>query len=400
MTLPFAPDDPQFYLADPHAVFKRLRAEDPLAWYEAGEFWCATKHADVRAVSANPRIFSSAHGTQIFEVAIRRDGGQPENAENMATALIQMDPPAHNQHRKLLIQGLTSRAVEKLEPRIREITRQSLDVISPGETADFVEHVAIPLPMLVIAELLGVPTEDRHRFRVWSDIMIEAGGGGVNEKILATITEIYRYFADQLEEHRTSPRDDILSILLAAEVDGQKLTQGDILMFCMVLLVAGNETTRNLISGGALALLEHPDQKQRLVDERELIPNAVEEMLRWVTPVMNFVRRATTDTELRGRKIANGDYIALFYGSANRDEEVFGDDADVFDIGRENASQNLAFGHGEHLCMGAPLARLEARVMFEELLARFPNLELAAPVQRLPSVLINGIVEMPVVFNP
>lgn len=400
MALPFAPDDPDFYLADPHAVFKRLRAEEPLTWYRAGEFWCATKHADVREISANPKIFSSEHGTQIFEVAIRRDGGQPENAENMAIPLIQMDPPLHNKHRKLLIQGLTSRAVLGLEPRIREITRQSLDAISPGEIKDFVEHVAIPLPMMVIAELLGVPTEDRGRFRVWSDVMIEAGGGGLNERILATITEIYHYFAEQIEEHRASPRADILSTLLSAEVDGENLTQGDILMFCMVLLVAGNETTRNLISGGALALLENPDQKQRLVEEPELIPNAVEEMLRYVTPVMNFVRRATADTELRGRKIAKGDYVALFYGSANRDEEVFGDDADSFDVLRENASQNLAFGHGEHLCMGAPLARMEARVMFEELLARFPNFMLAAPAQRLSSVLINGVVKMPVVFNP
>ena len=400
MALPFAPDDPAFYLADPHAVFKRLRAEDPLTWYEAGGFWCATLYADVREISVNPRIFSSAHGTQIFEVAIRRDGGHPENAENMATPLIQMDPPLHNQHRKLLIKALTLRAVKQLEPRIREITRKSLKAISPGATADFVEHVAIPLPMLVIAELLGVPSEDRGRFRVWSDVMIEAGGGGVNKKILATITELYGYFAEQLEEHRTSPRDDILSTLLTAEVDGKELTQADILMFCMVLLVAGNETTRNLISGGALALAENPDQKRRLLDDPELIPNAVEEMLRWVTPVMNFVRRATADTELRGRKIAKGDYVGLFYGSANRDEEVFGDDADAFDVGRESASQNLAFGHGEHLCMGASLARLEARVMFEELLARFPNFELAGPVKRLPSILINGVVEMPVVFNP
>ena len=400
MTLPFAPDDPQFYLADPNAVFKRLRSEDPLAWYEPGEFWCATKHADVREISANPKIFSSEHGTQIFEIPIRRDGGQPENSENMAQPLIQMDPPLHNQHRKLLIQELTVRAVQGLEPRIREITRQSLDAISPGETKDFVEHVAIPLPMLVIAELLGVPTDDWARFRIWSDIMIEAGGGGVNEKILATITDIYRYFSERLKEHTESPREDILSTLLTAEIDGKRLEHGDILMFCMVLLVAGNETTRNLISGGARALLENPDQKQLLVDDPERIPNGVEEMLRYVTPVMNFVRRATADTELRGHKIAKGDYVALFYGSANRDEEVFGDDSDSFDVLRETASQNLAFGHGEHLCMGAPLARMEARVMFEELLTRFPNLKPAGPAEQLSSILINGVVKMPVAFNP
>ncbi len=400
MSPSFAPDDPEFYLSDPHAIFKRLRAEDPLAWYEAGKFWCATKHADVKEISVNPGLFSSEQGTQIFEIALRRDRGQLENTEKMATALIQMDPPRHNQHRKLLIQGFTPRVIRGLEPRIREITRQSLAAIAPGETKDFVEHVAIPLPMLVIAELLGVPGEHRGRFRVWSDVMIEAGGGGVNPKILATIGEIFDYFEEHIEDRRTSPRDDIISTLLTAEVDGEKLAKGDLLMFCMVLLVAGNETTRNLISGGALALLEHPDQRQRLVEEPTLIPNAVEEMLRWVTPVMNFVRCATADTELRGHKIAKGDYVALFYGSANRDEEVFGDDADAFDIGRKNASQHLALGHGEHLCMGASLARLEARVMFEELLARFPNFKLAGPVQRLPSILINGIVEMPVVFNP
>jgi cytochrome P450 len=394
----FQPDKPEFYLSDPDTTFRRLRAEDPLPWYEEGGFWCVTRHADVQAVSVDPKRFCSGDGTQIFEIANPRDaiGAVGE----MAPSIIQMDPPQHNLHRKLVIKGFTPLVMKRLEGRIREIAIESLGRVPRGETVDFVESVAIPLPMWVIAELLGVPAGDQASFRKWSDAMIVAGGGGFGEETVATIGELFAYFSEELWSRRKDPRDDILSTLLAAEIEGTKLNEQEILMFCMTLLVAGNETTRNLISGGALTLLDHPDQHDLLVAEPQRIPNAVEEMLRWVTPVRTFARRATRDTELRGKPVAKGDFLVLLYGSANRDEEVFGETAHLFDVTRENASRHLAFGHGEHLCMGASLARLEARVLFEELFARLPHFELAGPAVPLSSVLMNGIVEMPVVFEP
>jgi len=230
--------------------------------------------------------------------------------------------------------------------------------------------------------------------------MVVAGGGvGFSESTQAALAELFAYLQKTVDERRRAPRDDLISLLLAAELDGEHLDDGEILMFAMTLLVAGNETTRNLISGGSLALLEHPDQKQLLRRDPSLIPNAVEEMLRWVSPVRTFCRSATQPTELHGKRIEEGQYLLLLYGSANRDEAVFGDDADRFDVTRENGRRHVAFGYGEHLCMGASLARLEARVMFEELLGRLPEFELAGAVRPLPSSLMNGIVEMPVTFK-
>jgi cytochrome P450 len=367
-------------------------------WYEPGPFWCVTRHADVQRVSRSPRVFRSGHGTQIFQIPLVLEGA-PAGVEGLAKSIIQMDPPEHNRHRKRVIRAFTPRMVRALEPRIREITVESLAQIPPGESVDFVEAVSTPLSMLVIAEMLGVPGEDREDFRRWSDVMIEAGGGGVSEATVTTVAELFAYFGDKLRERRRRPRGDLLSALGAAEIDGEKLSEAQILMFCLTLLVAGNETTRNLISGGARALLEHPEQKRRLIDDPGLIPNAVEEMLRWVTPVRNFARRATRDTELGGRRIAEGDFAVLFYGSANRDEAVFGPEADRFDVAREDAARHVAFGFGEHLCMGASLARLETRVMFEELLARLPHFEPAGPVEPLRSTVINGVERMPVVFK-
>jgi len=397
MDVNFAPDRPEFYLGDPHAAFRRLRSQDPVPWYPDGRFWCVTKHADLQRVSVTPKVFSSAQGTQLFEIPARQRG--EINVLEDAPSIIRMDPPEHNRHRKLVIQAFTPRIVQALEPRIRELARASLDAVTPGEQVDFVEAVAIPTPMLVIAELLGVPSDDRWDFRRWSDAMIEAGGGGTTETTVATLGEVYGYFSEKIAERRRAPQDDLLSTLLAAEIDGQKLSDPEILIFCLTLLVAGNETVRNLVSVGAWTLLQHPDQKRQLVDDPTLIPNAVEELLRWVAPVQTFVRRATRDVQLRDKQIEKDDFVVLLYGSANRDEEVFGGDAECFDIRRSSASRHLSFGFGEHLCMGASLARMEARVLFEELLSQLPDFELSGPVERLSSVLMNGLVQMPVVFK-
>jgi len=394
----FAPDQVSFYLGDPHAAFRQLRATDPLHWYAAGSFWCATRHAEVSEISRRPRTFSSAHGTQLFEVPTRL-AAQTVAMEELAPSIIRMDPPAHNRHRKLVISAFTPRMVAALEPRVRALARECVAAVRPGEVFDFVEQIAIPLPMFVIAELLGVPSSDYGDFRRWSDAMIEAGSSGPSADTLATSAELFVYMIAKAAERRSAPREDVLSKLALAELDGARLGDAELAVFCLTLLVAGNETTRNLISGGMHALLEDPTQWEKLCADPSLLPNAVEEMLRFVSPIQNFVRRVQADTELAGKRLRAGEYVALLYGSANRDEAVFGADAERFDILRPDADRHLAFGFGEHLCLGASLARLEARVMFEELIARGGGFSPAGPARRLASTLVNGIVELPVVFE-
>jgi cytochrome P450 len=311
-----------------------------------------------------------------------------------------MDPPQHNRYRKLVIQAFTPRAIAALEPRIRAIARESLDAVPLGEPVDFVEAVSTPLPMYVIAEMLGVPREDWPAFRRWSDAMVRAGGGTRDAVTDAVLGEMFGYFAEHLADRRRAPREDLVSTLAHGEIDGDRLADPEILMFCVTLLVAGNETTRNLVSGGAYALIQYPDEKRKLLADPGLLENAVEEMLRWWPPVMSFTRRATRATSLRGKPIAAGDCVLLLYPAANRDEEVWGEDAERFDVSRDHAHRrHLSFGFGEHLCLGASLARLEARVLFEDLLARLPEFEPAGPVVRLHSRLMNGIEHMPVVFK-
>jgi len=398
----FTPDRPEFYLDRPDAAFALLRQRDPIHWYERGGFWCVTRHADVREVSRSPRRFCSSRGTQVFQIALAKKGVDitgGASALGVATSIIMMDPPEHNRHRKLVIGQFVPRVVATLESGIREIAKESLAAVPAGAAVDFVDAVAVPLPMLVIADLLGIDCEDRQRFRVWSDAMIEAGGGGYSEKTGEALAEMFGYFSEALKRRRSAPGDDLISTLLHAEIDGERLADSEVLMFCLTLLVAGNETTRNLISGGTRALLDHPAQLEKLVRDPALLPNAIEEMLRFVTPVRSFARCATADCELGGKAIAKGDFVVLFYGSANRDDEIFAPDVDAFDIERESARHHLAFGTGEHLCLGATLARLEARVLFEELLPRLSGLRYDGPVEPLSSILINGVERMPVVFE-
>jgi cytochrome P450 len=319
--------------------------------------------------------------------------------EESAPSIIRMDPPAHNRHRKLVIGAFTPRMVAELEPRVRELARESVAAIRPGEPFDFVEKVAIPLPMFVIAELLGVPRSDYDVFRRWSDVMIEAGSSGPRPETVGTVAELFGYMVEKATERRRAPREDVLSKLALAELDGERLSDMELGIFLMTLLVAGNETTRNLIGGGMRALLEHRAQWEKLCADPALLPNAIEEMLRFVSPIQNFARRVQHDTELAGKTLRAGQYVALFYGSANRDESVFGADADQFDITRPSADRHLAFGFGEHLCLGASLARLEARVMFEELLALGPDFALAGTPRKLRSTLVNGVAELPLVLE-
>jgi cytochrome P450 len=330
----------------------------------------------------------------MWQIAVHRAGGDVAPAA-AGQSILEMDPPEHIRHRRLVTSAFTPRYLQRLEDRIREITTETLDACDPGVEVDGVEQIAVPLPMLVIAEMIGVPGSDQATFRRWSDSIIEAGGGGMTDEAVQDLTDLYVYFATSLEEHRAEPRDDLIDLLLDAEIDGERLDEGEILMFLMTLLVAGNETTRNLISGGLLALAEHPEQRAWLAADPERIPNAVEELLRWVTPTRSFVRYVGEDARVGDTAVAEGDFVVMFYGSGNRDEEVFGDTADCFDVAREDAHRHLAFGFGEHLCLGAHLARLEAKVMFEELLRRWPDWQVAGDPVRYESTLINGLLHLP-----
>jgi len=401
MLTDLAPDSASFYEGASDAAFALLRTDDPVHWYEPGGFWCLTRQAEIREVSRQPLVFSSASGLQMWQIPMLRGGSAPAPTEaDGAASILEMDPPAHIRHRRLVTSAFKPRYIEQLETRIREITRATLDACDPSEAVEFVEQVAVPLPMLVIAEMIGVPGTDRDRFRRWSDSIIEAGSGGMTDEIIADMSELFEYFTASLADHLQEPRDDIITMLQRAEIDGEQLSEGEILMFVMTLLVAGNETTRNLIAGGARALAEHPEQQAMLAADPGLIPNAVEEMLRWVSPVRSFIRCARQDTTLDGTEIREGDYVVLFYGSGNYDRDVFGDSADQFDITRSDANRHISFGFGEHLCLGAALSRIEARIMFEELLTRWPRWAVTGDAEHLESCLMNGLTRLPVDLRP
>ena len=388
----YALDDPSFFLDDVEASYRRLRDESPVYWCERAGFWALAKHGDIQFVSKNPQLFCSGRGVLVNDPM--RDGTMPAQPPS----IIYMDPPAHVRYRRIVSKVFTPRMVAALEPRIRSLAAASLDAVPVGGAIDFVEHIAAPLPLLVIAEMLGIPGEDRVQLKRWSDAIIDGADAGV-EATMSTVQELFGYFLQSLETRRQAPRDDLISALVLAEVEGERLADDEVLMFCMTLLVAGNETTRNLIAGGTRGLILFPDQRRKLVADPALIPNAVAEMLRWVTPVKTFARTATTDTRIRGQRIAEGDYVVLLYASGNRDEEVWGPTAERFEVSRSPDPGHLSFGIGPHSCLGLNLATLEANVLFEEMLARFPSLELAGECERLRSTIMNGIVRMPVVLK-
>ena len=370
-------DDPAFWAGDAEPALARLRAQTPVYWHEPGKFWALTRHADVLAVSKDPASFCSSQGVLMAD----RDRNVVA-----ADSILYVDPPAHARYRKLVSAGFTARRVAVLEEQVRRLAREVLEAIDPTDEVDLVDTVAAPLPLLVIAELLGVPASDRDQFRIWSDAVMEAASQITDENALLAL-ELMDYFTKALADRESAPRDDLLSVLVNAEVDGDRLTLGEQIGFCMSLLVAGNETTRSAISGGLVALAEHPDQRSRLANDAALLPTAVEEVLRWVTPIAAMARTATADTVIGDEKVSAGDYVVMVYLSANRDEAVFGPDATAFDIGRVS-NPHLTFGIGEHFCLGASLARLETRVLLEELLTRWPSYDVTDPGERIPSTLM------------
>ena len=382
--------------AVPHEWFTRLRAEAPVYWHadeasKDGGFWAVTSHEHCAIVNRDWQTYSSAKGAVYL-------WDMPEEAlEQQRMLMLTMDPPLHTRYRLLVNKGFTPRMVNQLEITMRERTREILDRVAVQGECDFVVDVAAELPLQVIADLMGVPQEDRHKLFDWSNRMI--GGEdpeyalSEEERAMASM-ELYAYSSELAAQRKLDPHDDLISILPQAEVGGERLSELEIDLFFLLLSVAGNETTRNLISHGIIALHENPDQLAKLRADRSLMGTAIDEMLRWGTPVMNFRRTAMHDTELGGQQIKEGDKVVFWHISANRDEKVF-DDPFSFDITR-NPNDHIAFGSGgPHYCLGANLAKMEIRVMFEELLDRFPEFEITGPSPRLRSNFINGIKHIP-----
>jgi len=378
---------PDFYAGDPYPAYRELRATAPVCWNDVTKFWALLKYEDIRFVSSSPALFTSTKGITIPDPAMP----SPVQEGN----LIFSDPPRHRQLRKLINSGFTRRRVAVLEPKIREIVRGILDGIEPGSVHEFAEEIAAPLPTRMIAELIGAPPDDWEQFRAWSDAATGTADPEIELDSFVAMGQLFEYFQKLIAARRAEPRNDLLSVLAEAEIDEHRLTDEDLLNFAFLLLVAGNETTRNLIALGTLALIEHPDQCRLLVEDPALIPGAIEEMLRWNSPVVHMARTALQDVEIRGQRIAEGDVVVMLYGSANRDEDVFGCDSEEFKVTR-HPNPHIAFGCGEHSCVGAQLARLEATVMFEELLGRFPRLELAGQVDRMRATMVPGVKRMPV----
>ena len=389
----------------PHEWFRLLRKEAPVHWHEEKDgpgFWAITKYADLKWISKNPRLFSSERQGSL------RENPTPESLPLIRNIMLNMDPPRHRRHRALVDQAFRKRHVQALRPRIQDIVKQIIDgVIEKGE-CEFVEEVAAILPMRVICEMMGVPDEDRRRVYEIGNSMIgsddpELQDDGKSRKMAnmsaqEAFAEMFMYADKLLEKARTNPSDDIATALVNAELDGHKLSDDEFRFFFLLLLVAGNETTRTVTTNGMITLLEHPDQLAALESDPSLVDSAVEEMLRFAPAVHTFRRQATADVELRDRKIRENDKVMLWYTSVNRDEEVFAD-PDSFDV-RRHPNDHLAFGVGEHYCLGANLARLELREIFRGIVTRFRDMEMTAPPRRLRSTFINGVKEMRVRFRP
>jgi cholest-4-en-3-one 26-monooxygenase len=397
----------------PHEWFTHLRANAPVYKHPEPDgpgFWVITKHADVITCNRDAASFSSEQdrgGVVGLEEGGLGGAGETEEAraarESGGRMMLMMDPPDHTRYRKLVNRGFTPRMIGQLEPHVRQLTDDVLDkAVAKGTEIDFVVDIAAELPLEVIAELIGVPSEERHKIFEWSNRMI--GSEDPEYMVSAEDTfnaqvEMFMYAQQLAEKRRAEPGDDIITALLSGEVDGESLSDMDFNLFFLLLSVAGNETTRNAISHGMNAFLENPDQYDLLVSDPDAhLAGAVEEILRWATPVMYFRRNATKDVELRGETIREGDKISLWYISANRDEDVF-DEPFRFDITRE-PNAHIAFGGGgPHFCLGAQLARLEIRMLFEELAKRYPRIEALGPPDRLRSNFIGGIKHLPVALH-
>ena len=390
----------------PYAMFDWLRQNDPVRWYDwphGRGYWAVSRHDDLVAVHKDTKTFSSETGATALE-------DLAPDALEARKSMLDTDPPRHTRLRGLVNREFTPRAVAAYENLLRELTRVILDEALPMGEFDFIEQVAAPLPIQVLCRILGVPPEDNGLLIEWGDRMIASTDPAMSDmsyehpdsdayRLLPfrspAAVELWKYGHGIADQRRADPREDIVSKLVHGEVDGERLTPREFDTMFLLLVVAGNETTRQAIAHGMLALMEHPGELQRLRDDPALIQTAVDEIIRWATPVLHFRRTATCDVELRGKTIREGDKVVTWYISANRDELVF-DDPYRFDVGRR-PNDHVSFGRGgPHFCLGAHLAKLEVKVMFEELIPRLRSIEPAGPPTRIRTNFTNAFRAMPV----
>ncbi len=388
----------------PHAAWKQLRRESPVHWFDLPNgvgFWAVTKRSDIVWISKQPDHFQNAPRLAIFE-----EGGPPEDERTFVRHLLNMDPPEHPKFRQTASSWFTPRAIERRRPEVERITRELLaEMAAEGETreADFVGDLAAPLTLNVLADMLGVPREDWRLMFQWTNQIAGSADPEFQDSETPDATvenarnSLFQYFMALAEKRRSDPRDDMVSVLVNSSVDGQPMPPLELLSYYLLLVVAGNETTRNAASGGLLALIENPAELAKLRDNPGLVDSAVEEIVRWTAPVIQFCRTPVEDVELRGKQIRAGESLCLFYPSANRDEDVF-EDPDVFRVDRR-PNPHLGFGIGEHFCLGANLARLELQVIFRELATRLEEVELAGPFERMRSSFLGGVKRMPIRYR-
>ncbi len=387
----------------PYEVFATLRRQTPVVWvpepaYEGFEggpgFWAVTRHADIVEVSRRPEIYSSHVGATFL-----RDQ-RPRDLEALRQMMLNLDPPDHSKLRRIVSRVFTPKMVGGMFDSVARYAHDIVSALEPDTEVDLVAKVSAEMPLLVLADLLGMPAADRRLLYSWTNRMVglDDPAYGGRPAFLAAFQEMFAYAQDQTEIRRREPGDDVWSLIVNAEVDGQHLSMDELQRFFQLLMIAGNETTRNLLTGAVLTLDAHPDQWAHLRANPDLLTVAIEEILRFHPPVMQFRRTAVADTELGAQRIEAGDKVVVFYVSGNRDETVF-EDPDRFDIHR-NPTNHLAFGIGTHFCLGNSLARLEARVLLRDLFARFPHMRVAGPPQRFRSNFINGYREMPVALGP
>jgi cytochrome P450 len=395
-------EDPDFYFAGRRDSYERLHAECPVFYYEPLDVLVLTKHEDIRQAARRPDIFSSAHGLHLHQLRLT-----PEEVEVYATLygsgeqFAFADPPRHKELRGVATRIFAPRALERLGEQVRRDVAELVGKIEPGSSLDFVEEVAAALPIRVAVALIGLPSGHDADIRRWSDALeslkLIHGADNIRAAI-RQFSEMDDFFRKQFVIKRANPGEDLISTLLAAQLDGAPITESNLLTYCSTFLAAGSDTTRSLLTGMALALAEHPDQMRKLKQNPALLDGAIEESLRWTTPARGFLRTALTDTQVRGVDIKAGQRIYLLYDAGNRDAEVFADPW-TYDIERPNASSHLGFGYGPHLCIAAHLARLEARELYGALLNAFGSIEITGELTEIRQLLRNGWVHAPLTFS-
>lgn len=394
-------NNPEFFTTDQyHEAFTLLRRHDPVHWTHGSNgwnFWSVTKHEDCMTVLRHPEIYSSAQGVMLPYLPPEQER-TPEQV-GAGLSVLMSDPPRHREMRKIIFEWFRPQLIDSLEPAVRKMSVDIVNAVAPKGRCDLVNDVAGKLPAAMVCQIMGVPPKDWPYMRKLVDRLIgspdpEFQTEGPPD---AAVLETLQYFAGLLQERRRHPANDLVSALASGMIEGRPMTDPEVLFNCYIVLGGGLETTRNAITGGILALLQHPQQLAELMENPALMPTAIEEILRWTSPANYFTRVAVRDCELHGKPIKRGDRVVVWFPSANRDEGVFADPF-RFDIKR-TPNDHLAFGYGEHFCLGARLARLETRVMIEEILRTLPGLRVAGKVERMAAVVVSVIKRMPVTFS-